>query len=527
MIGDKTAVLSVLTVFTVLVVPFVLEAMIRIGFKRQPLKRHALFYVLTPVVSTLVYLTFAAVLGHPIIALVGWFFVYGGLTPVSNIKNRILGEPLVAPDLETTRHLLIYPEFYVDYVGRVRFVSILVGFAASIAASFIFETSFASYQPWLSAWIAGPLLAAAWVGFMILLAKGASRILTHRRAAKLGITFDINRDTARFGFFPLIALYAVLLLDKSQPVAPDNSRPPLKHSGDVQPDIIALQAESYFDIDRLYQRIEGFEDHRWDALGALRAAGAATGTLEVPAWGANTMKSEFAFLTGIANHTLGIDRINPYQRAAYTGVETIATRLRAQGYRTICVHPAKKEFFRRSTVIPLLGFDEFIGLEAFDDSDRLGPYVADAALGARMQAVIDSHKKASEQPLFVFAITIESHGPWDAGRLSRWLDEEALTEACPSADRSFALYRKHMDNALALFKALGPDAVTAGDIRPRVLALYGDHQPALRELFDRHGFTDETVDYILWHSHATAGDHGRLRVEGLADSLLALAGFHH
>jgi hypothetical protein len=515
-------VLSILTVFTVLVVPFVLEAMIRIGFKKQPVKRHALFYMLTPVVSILVYLTFAAVLGHPVIALVGWFFVYGGLTPVSNIKNSILGEPLVAPDLETTRHLLIYPEFYVDYVGRVRFVSILLGFAASIAASFIFETSFANHQPWLSPWVAGPLLAVLWIGFMILMAKGASRILTHRRAARLGITFDINADTARFGFFPLIALYAVLLLDKSQPVAPDNSRAPLVHEGDTQPDIIALQAESYFDIDRLYRKIDGFEDHSWDALAALRAKGAATGTLEVPAWGANTMKSEFAFLTGIANHTLGIDRINPYQRAAYTGVETIATRLKAQGYRTICVHPAKKEFFRRSTVIPLLGFDEFIGLEAFHEEQRFGPYIRDAALGDRIEEIIAAHKAASEQPLFIFTITIESHGPWDAGRLSAWLDEEALTEACPSGDRSFALYRKHMDNALALFDRLGP-AATQG--RERVLALYGDHQPALRELFDRHGPTDETVDYILWHSEKTAGEHGRLTVEALADRLLTLGGF--
>ncbi len=494
-----------------------------VGFRCEKGPRHPLFYVLTPVVSGITYISFAVLLGHPVIAFIGWMFIYVSLTAVSNLKNAVLGEPLCAPDLETTRHLFIYPEFYVNYVGSVRFASILGGFFLAILLSYIFETSFASHQTLLPSWAAWLAGVIVWFGGVFLLARLTARFFTHKRARALGLKFDINPDTARFGFFPLMLLYVLLLLDKSEKAAPDSAPKTLTHD-DRLPDIIAVQAESYFDLDRLYQRIEGHENHTWAALERLKEAGATTGPLAVAAWGASTMKSEFSFLSGIANTALGIDRINPYQRAAHTGVETIAMRLRAKGYRTVCVHPARKEFFRRSTVIPKMGFDDFIGLEAFGDGQQFGPYISDAALGDKVEALMADHKAHCDQPIFVFTITIESHGPWEAGRLANWLDEEAASGADPSGDRSFALYRTHMDNVLELFARLGPQA-TLSESRPRTMVLYGDHQPALRDLFDRHGLTDEAVDYILWHSHTSAGEHGPLRVEELGDKLLEIAGF--
>lgn len=514
----------ILTLSVLLILPFILEAGTRIGFKRPAEKRHMLFYLLVPLTSLFVYASLAALLGHPVITCLGWLMVYGGLTVVSNVKNRVLGEPLVAHDLETARHLFIYPEFYIDYVGAGRVIAVFGGFALAILLAIAFETPFMAAQeflPVLPAWAAGLIL---WSVLLYVLARGLSKLLSCKRAQSLGITFDINTDVARFGLFPLMPLYGILLLDPARNPALEVKRKALHHKG-LQPDLIAMQAESYFDIDRLYRKLEGHQDHVWHELKALRDAGAITGHLDVPAWGASTMQSEFAFLTGTRNGDLLIDSINPYQRAAYTGVETLATRLKHAGYHTVCIHPAKKEFFRRSTVIPKLGFDEFIGIEAFEGADRFGPYISDTALGDVIEATIQAHKAKSEKPLFLFTITIESHGPWDEGRLSAWIDEDAITRADPTHDRSFALYRQHMDNVLDLFERLGPEANLDANDRPRALALYGDHMPAFNPLFSKHDFDSHDVDYILWTSSRPADARGDLAVHDLGDALLNLAGF--
>jgi len=506
----------------VLLLPFVLEAVTASGFGQRKPSRHPLYYLLVPLTSLLVFVTLAVLLGHPIISCVAWVFTYVGLTVVSNVKNKVLGEPLDSPDLETARHLFIYPEFYIDYVGAWRVFTVFGSLGLSIVASLLFETpilAVATPLPGFLNWLLG---AALFILVAAMTAKLIAAVFTDARARALGLTYDVAEDTARFGLFPQMLLYALLLLDRSSLQGLESRKSPLSHPGPM-PDLFAFQAESFFDIDRLYRRLEGHTDHIWAPLQSLREVGADVGTLDVPAWGASTMQSEFAFQSGIANNALGVDRINPYQRAAYKDIHTVAKRLRETGYRTVCIHPAKKEFFRRATVIPKLGFDTFIGLEAFEDAVRFGPYVSDRVLGDKIEEVIREHKATSDAPLFLFAITIESHGPWDEGRLANWIDEAEAEAADPTGHRGFALFRQHMDNAVALFRRIGPDAPVAD--RPRAVALYGDHQPAFQPLFEKVGFDGQGTDYILWRSTGTTGAHGHLGVEDLADAMLRTAGF--
>ncbi|TNE60801.1 MAG: LTA synthase family protein [Alphaproteobacteria bacterium] len=504
----------------ILLFPYVLEALVDIGFKRPAVRRSPAFYVLVPVTSALTYLSFAALFGHPVTSFIAWAFIYCGLSFTSNLKNKVLGEPLVAPDLETTRHLFIYPEFYVNYVGAFRFIGTLVLVASALLAGILLETSFASHQTLVPAPLGWLIGLVGWCLFLWLGARLVLMVVNEDTAARFGITFDIRTDVARFGLFPLMLIYGILLLEKKDKSHLANA-PEVKANASPLPDLVVLQAESYFDVTRLYGLLPDGAAQGWPALEDIITGGVAHGKLHVPVWGASTMQSEYAFLTGIPNSVLAIDRINPYLRMPKRGLESMVTRLKALGYRTVCVHPAKKEFFRRNTAIPGLGFEEFIGLEAFDDEQRFGPYISDAALGDHIETLIADHHATSDQPIFVFVITIESHGPWEMGRLSRWLDEEELKAAEPTGDHAFALYRHHMDHALALFRRLGPDATAA---RPRAMALYGDHQPALRALFDSHGLIEEEVNYLLWTSTGTHHAPGDVKIENLAAELLKAAG---
>ena len=119
------------------------------------------------------------------------------------------------------------------------------------------------------------------------------------------------------------------------------------------------------------------------------------------------MRTEFSFLSGLASETLGIDRFNPYRRLARRPLITLVGHLRGLGYRTVCVHPYLSSFYARDEVFPLLGFDELVDVRSFSHGDRFGPYVSDAAVAATITRRVDQ----SDRPIFVFAITMENHGP--------------------------------------------------------------------------------------------------------------------
>ena len=88
-------------------------------------------------------------------------------------------------------------------------------------------------------------------------------------------------------------------------------------------------------------------------------------------------------------------------------IASLAWRLRSQGYRTICLHPFDRGFFRRDLAMPALGFETFLGRESLGGSRR-PPYCADPDLARHMLRAIET-----EGPrVFVFAITMGNHGPW-------------------------------------------------------------------------------------------------------------------
>ncbi|CPK15538.1 capsular polysaccharide biosynthesis protein [Bordetella pertussis] len=239
-------------------------------------------------------------------------------------------------------------------------------------------------------------------------------------------------------------------------------------------------------------------------LDALRAEALEHGQLEVAAWGANTVRTEFAFLTGLAASALGVHRYNPYRR------------LRQRGYRTVCVHPFHASFYGRDRVMPWLGFDEFVHLDAFADAPRAGPYVADAALA---RYVAERLAGQGSQPLYVHVITMENYGPlhWesvDAADAAAVLDGP-LAPGC--AD--LVAYARHLRNADAMFTGLA--AAMRGLSRPAGLCVYGDHVPIMAEVYRRLGEPDGRTDYLIWQAGGQGGAApGLRRVDELAQVFL-------
>jgi phosphoglycerol transferase MdoB-like AlkP superfamily enzyme len=242
--------------------------------------------------------------------------------------------------------------------------------------------------------------------------------------------------------------------------------------------------------------------------------------LEVPAWGANTVRTEFAFLSGIGENELGVHRFNPYRAiAAGWNVLSLASYLKRLNYRTVCIHPYPASFYRRDRVCPRLCFDEFLDVRAFDDAMRYGPYIGDGAVADKIEAVL----LEASVPTFIFAITMENHGPLHLERIKPSDIDELYIRPPPAGCDDLTIYLRHLRNADRMISRLRQTLEQCE--RPASLCWFGDHVPIMPAVYEIFGAPHGEVEYVLWNRQWTGCPAERkTHVHDLALDWLRIAG---
>jgi len=407
--------------------------------------------------------------------LAGFLFV----VLVSNAKVHSLHEPFIFQDFEYFSDALRHPRLYMPFLGAVRALLSLFAFGLAIAAGLTMEES-----------LVGRMSIGEFVTGAATLALAGLLLLWFGARHRLAVSFDPTADLRRLGMLTALWRYGEeehVRCDAQSPYA----KPACAAAGAAGlATLVVVQSESFFDPRRLFSGI------RSDVLGefdSLRRGAICHGPLQVGAWGANTVRTEFAFLSGLAAESLGVHRFNPYRRLARQGVATLATVLRRLGYRTICVHPYTASFYSRHKVFPRLGFDEFIDIRAFAGAARDGPYVSDLAVAEHVAALLE---QAGGQPLFVFVITMENHGPLHLEKIAPG-DEERLYSAVPPAGcEDLTIYLRHLVNADRMAGRLR--AAIDGLPGPACLCWFGDHVPIMPRAYRALGVPDGRTDYLIW-----------------------------
>lgn len=419
---------------------------------------------------------------------------------VSNAKYHSLREPFVCADFEYFSDAVRYPRLYLPFFGIGKAIGLALLFVVYVACALYFEPPGAN-----------ALKVAAGLMFTgaLLVALGALK--------PLHPTFDASLDLQRWGLAASLWTY---FFAARRPVAIDTLHSPFaadQASGTPQarlPDLVSVQSESFFDARRLWPDIRPHVLRHFDTL---RGEALAQGNLHVAAWGANTVRTEFAFLTGIKVDQLGVHRFNPYRHLARLGVASIATALKRQGYRTVCVHPYVGGFYGRDKVLPALGFDEFIDVRSFTEQQKAGPFIGDCAVGEKISALLDDPTRT--QPLYIHAITMENHGPLhlesvDAADCAQWFDRPL-----PDDLRDLAPYVRHLSNADRML----------GQLREHLLArttatglcFFGDHVPILPDVYTALGEPNGDTDYFIWSNTVPAASTPTdLGVEHLAKTFI-------
>jgi Sulfatase len=423
-------------------------------------------------------------------------------------KRAVLLEPIVFADLHQTMDVVVrHPQMNL-LVKCNRYIAgggILV--ISVILAAFFLEPPLWTWSPW------PVILAVSLAGFAVWCIGGpllgpVSRIL--RRLRPVG---DPVRDAATLGPFAMqLAHYVIARAERparGAAVAPPELNRSIGGTRGKASPVVVVQCESFFDPRRLHPAIAADLLPIFDAC---RSNGVQWGQLLVPGTGANTVRTEFAVLTGLDENTIGFDRFNPYLAFARLPIRSLAWRMRAEGYRTICVHPFDPRFFRRDLVMKNLGFEVFLGEEAFAHSARAGLYVADVEVARLVADLIREEGPA----VFVFAITMENHGPWP---IVTGNDASNLTSGLPEfSDRSaFDGFLHGIKDADAMLEILTDVLRGSGDAS--LLAFYGDHLPAFPIAFAELGFHDQQTDYVIWRAGGASASRRDLTAHDLSQAI--------
>lgn len=366
------------------------------------------------------------------------------LVLVSNAKHAMLGEPLLFSDLALVGAIFRHPQFYLSAIGMWQRVVV-----ALVAAVLLGVVSWL-FVPALAEHLAGLATAAAGLAILAL----SLRCDPFRNLARVP---DAHADVRRHGFLPTLLLYWLRWRESDDPPpCPPRVRQSLPAAEPAPELLIVIQCESFADP------VDLFADPALSlpGLASARADAWQWGGLEVSGFGAYTMRTEYGALFGRDEDALGFRRYDPFLTALGEASYALPARLAHAGWRSLFVHPHDMRFYGRDRIMPAGGFAELVGEDRFLPVEPgAGRYVTDAAVASQVLAL--ARDAAAGEPTFIYAVTIENHGPWTPAG-----DETLVQGYLRLVRRSDAMLTTLIEQVSAM-------------ARPAMLVFFGDHRPSI------------------------------------------------
>lgn len=235
----------------------------------------------------------------------------------------------------------------------------------------------------------------------------------------------------------------------------------------VKPNIIIMLSESFWDP----LVLPGLNFSQ-DPIPFFRElSGDSVKTLISPVYGGSTANVEFELLTGLSVNHLP-EGLIAYQQYVHQPLPSLAWIFKQNGYGTTAIHPYHAWFYRRDEVYPLLGFDKFLSLDDFSGAEIKGEYIVDTEVSHK----IIEQAENSEGPFFIFAVTMQNHGPYPEDRY----DNTTIKISGEISDQGIKIletYTEGLTDSDLSFKIL-IDYFSESD-KPTLIVFLGDHLPYL------------------------------------------------
>lgn len=257
----------------------------------------------------------------------------------------------------------------------------------------------------------------------------------------------------------------------------------------VQPNIIFIQLESFFDVN--YVNDVTFSKNPVPYFTSLKE-NYTSGFLTVPSVGAGTANTEFEVLTGMSSAFFGAGEYPFKTILTKTTCESMANLFSSAGYSTHAIHNNDGTFYSRNQVYANLGFNSFTPIEYMYNVEK-NPrgWAKDNILPEEIFKCIDSTKESD----FVFTVSVQGHGRYPSEVID---DTQTITMS--GNDYKQTEFEYYVNQIHEMDTMIGNliDQIEESD-EPTVLVLYGDHLPTL-------GLSEERLDnanmyqteYVIW-----------------------------
>ncbi|SCW79111.1 Phosphoglycerol transferase MdoB [Paenibacillus tianmuensis] len=242
----------------------------------------------------------------------------------------------------------------------------------------------------------------------------------------------------------------------------------------VKPNVIFIMNEAFWDP-TLLPNVTFSEDpvptvHRLEQEST-------SGYLLSPQFGGGTSNVEFEVLTGQSMSFLPAGSV-PYQQYISKPTPSMASYFKGLGYKSAAIHSYEGWFWNRENVYKHMGFDSFQSKDGFQNPEYRGAFIADDEVSKSIIKEVE----ANANPTFIYAVTMQNHGPYDDHRygsdnpiqVQGSLDDtardtlETYVHGARDADRSLQLLIDHFEKS----------------DEPTIIVFYGDHMPMLGYDYD-------------------------------------------
>lgn len=450
---------------------------------------------------------------------------------VSSLKQMFLKEPLLPWDFVLGKETTDIVNYFTDFINAQ-----VVFYLVAIILLGVFLFRFWGKKVYRYSWLERILFI--FLACLILSSICLNRPLALKRTFDLEcVTWDQKLNAQQNGLLLSFCLNLQWLSvqepegyqpEKIREIIEDYNEQPAWSNPGIKPNIIIIMNEAFWDPCLL----PGVSFSR-DPLPFFRALQKehSGGTLMVPVFGGATVNTEFEVLTGNSTQFLPGGSI-AYAQYVRQPVESLASVLAGQGYYTAAIHSYHNWFYRRNEVFRNLGFSKFISSEFFVNPQiERYCYIADH----EVSDLIIEEVQASRDPSFIFAVTMQNHGPYGFGyekgseiKVSGDLSDdgkyylEVYAQGLLDADRALRMLVEHFEK----------------DTQPTIIVFFGDHLPFLGENYQVYrevGYYQEDGSYeeyrkmysvplLFWSNYLTEQEEINLNASYLGAYLLQRAG---
>ena len=198
------------------------------------------------------------------------------------------------------------------------------------------------------------------------------------------------------------------------------------------------------------------------------------GNLFVSVYGGGTCNTEFEALTGNTLAFLGVSAY-PYTENVTKPLFSLASYFRGNGYAAEAFHPNEANNWNRNVAYPNLGFEKFHSIEDFSNWNEIVNLHDQPADINDYRYIEDVDAEKSNQPRFLFDVTMQNHSPYE-----RWLDVEKAESIAEYGSDLYVDTQVYLSLVKASDDEIRQLVETYQDSEePTMIVFFGDHQPGL------------------------------------------------